>query len=286
MQQPEEPAAEAEAQCRRRLHFEREARIVQPQLADALAQLLELGGIDREHPAEHDRLDFLEARERFERRPLGIGDRVADAGLRDLFDLRGDEAHLAGAELGQLLDLRAETADPVDQMHRAGLHELDLLALFQDAVDHAHQDDDAEIRIVPAVDQHRLQRRLRVAAGRRDLGDDRLEDLDDAYPGLRRREHRLGCIDADHVLDFLAHLLGLGGGQIDLIDHRHDLVVVLDRLVDVGERLRLDALRGIHHQQRAFARGQAAADLVGEVDVPRRVHQVEDVIQAVLRVIR
>jgi hypothetical protein len=31
-------------------------------------------------------------------------------------------------------------------------------------------------------------------------------------------------------------------------------MVVLDRLVDVGERLRLDALRRVDHQQRALAR--------------------------------
>jgi hypothetical protein len=44
-------------------------------------------------------------------------------------------------------------------------------------------------------------------------------------------------------------------------------MVVLDRLVDVGERLRLDALRRVHHQQRAFAGGEAPADLIGEVDM-------------------
>jgi hypothetical protein len=38
----------------------------------------------------------------------------------------------------------------------------------------------------------------------------------------------------------VADLLGLGGGQVDLVDDGDDLVVVLDRLVDVGERLRLD----------------------------------------------
>jgi hypothetical protein len=52
-------------------------------------------------------------------------------------------------------------------------------------------------------------------------------------------------------------------------------VVVLDRLVDVGQRLRLDPLRRVDHQQRAFARGEAAADFIGEVDVAGRVHQVE-----------
>ena len=49
-------------------------------------------------------------------------------------------------------------------------------------------------------------------------------------------------IQADHVLDLLLHLVGLGGGQVDLVDDRHDLVVVLDRLIDVGQCLRLDAL--------------------------------------------
>ena len=81
----------------------------------------------------------------------------------------------------------------------------------------------------------------------------------------------------------LRTLLGLGGGEVDLVDHRHDLMVVLDRLVDVGERLRLDPLRGVDHQQRALARGEAAADLIGEVDMAGRVHQVEDIGLAVLR---
>ena len=60
---------------------------------------------------------------------LGVGDGVADAGLGDFLDLRGDEADLARAELVQLLDLGADAADAVDQVRGAGGHELDLLAL-------------------------------------------------------------------------------------------------------------------------------------------------------------
>ena len=52
-------------------------------------------------------------------------------------------------------------------------------------------------------------------------------------------------------------------------------MVVLDRLVDVGQRLRFDPLRGVDDQQRAFASGEAAADFIGEVDVAGGVHQVE-----------
>ena len=48
-------------------------------------------------------------------------------------------------------------------MRRAGLHEFDLAALAQAAVDDPHKDDDAEIRVVPAVDQQGLERRIAVA---------------------------------------------------------------------------------------------------------------------------
>src|SRR6185503_2579464 len=52
---------------------------------------------------------------------------------------------------------------------------------------------------------------------------------------------------------------------------------VLDREVEVRQRLRLDALRGVDQQYRAFAGGERARHLVGEVDVARRVDQVERV---------
>ena len=51
----------------------------------------------------------------------------------------------------------------------------------------------------------------------------------------------------------------------------------VERVIDVGERLRLDPLAGVDHQQRALASGQRTRDFIGEVDVPGRIHQVEDI---------
>ncbi len=82
-------------------------------------------------------------------------------------------------------------------------------------------------------------------------------------------------VEADDVLDLLLDPLGLGCRQVDLVEHRHDLVVGVDRLVGVGEGLRLDALGGVDQQHRALAGAQGPADLVGEVDVARRVDQVQ-----------
>ena len=93
------------------------------------AQLLEIGGVDREQAAEHHRLHFLVARQRLGRAVLHRGDGVADAGLFDFLDLRGDEADLAGAELRQVGALGGEAADAVDQVLGAALHELDVEAL-------------------------------------------------------------------------------------------------------------------------------------------------------------
>ena len=148
---------------------------------------------------------------------------------------------------------------------------------------HAHQGDDAEVRVVPAVDQQRLQGRVAVAHGRRQALDHRLQQIVDAEAGLGRHLDGLGRVDADHVLDLLADPVGIGRGQVDLVQDRDDLVVGVDRVIGVGQRLRLDALAGIDHQQRALAGGQRAADLVGEVDMARRVHQIEHVGLAVER---
>ena len=277
MEQAEEAAAEAEAERRRGLHFVGKARVVEPQPADRGAQVLEIGGVDREQAAEHHRLRRLEAGQRRRGRPPVVGDGVADAGVGDLLDLRGDEADLAGAEFGRVGHLRAEHADAVDFIMRVGAHHADAQALADDAVDDPHQHDDAEIGVVPAIDQQRLQRRRLVALGRRQAVDDRLQHEVDVEAGLGRNRHRLGRVEADHVLDLLPDAIGLGGGQVDLVEHRHDLMAGVERVIDVGEGLRLDPLARVDHQQRTLAGGQRTGDLIGEVDMAGRVHQIEHV---------
>ena len=75
---------------------------------------------------------------------------------------------------------------------------------------------------------------------------------------------------------------GCALGKIDLVDDGDDLEIVLDREVGVGERLRFDALRGIDEEQRAFARGERARDLVTEIDVAGSVDQVQHIGLAVV----
>ena len=163
-----------------------------------------------------------------------------------------------------------------------GRHHLDLLALLQGSVEHAHQHDDAEISVVPAVDEQRLQRRLLVARRRRQARDDRLEDVGNAEAGLGRDEHRVRGVETDDLLDLLLDAVGLGRRQVDLVEDGNDLMAGVDGVIDIGERLRFDALRGVDDKQRALAGRERAGHLVGEVDVARRVHQI-DKIKATLK---
>ena len=75
----------------------------------------------------------------------------------------------------------------------------------------------------------------------------------------------------------------VGVRQIDLVDHRHDRQTLFVGEVDVGHRLRLDALRRIDDEECAFTGRQAARNLVGEVHVTRRVEQVKRVLPAIFR---
>ena len=258
-----------------------EGGVVEGQLLDGVAQILEVGGIHREQAAEHHGDRGLEARQHLRAGAFLMGDGVAHAGVAHLLDRGGEEAEFARAQLRPVLHHRREHAHPVDLVVGLGGHHPDLVALLEDAVADAHQHHDAEIRVVPRIDQHRLERRVALADRGGEALDDGLQHVGDAEAGLGRDQHGMLGVDADHVLDLLLHPVRLGGGEVDLVENRHDLVVGVDGLVDVGQRLRLDPLGGVDHQQRTLDRAHRAGDLVGEVDVAGGVDQVEDIVQPV-----
>ena len=90
-------------------------------------------------------------------------------------------------------------------------------------------------------------------------------------------------IAAEQVGHLRRDAVRVGPGQVDLVEDRDQLEAGVDRGVGVGDGLRLDALGGVDDEQRALAGREAARDLVGEVDVPGRVDQVQVVGLAVRR---
>ena len=202
-----------------------------------------------------------------------------------MLDLRSDETNFAGTELGDILHFRAEDADFVDRIMRIGRHHFDLLALLQSAVDDAHNDNDAQIGVVIRVNQKRLQGRGLIPLGRGQTFHNGFEHEVDANAGLGRDRHSIGGINADHFFNLFFDAIGLCSRQIDFVEHRHDLMSRVERVIDIGERLGFDTLRGVDDKERSFASCQRTRDFVSKVDVAGRIHQVQNIGLAIERLI-
>ena len=283
MQQAKETAAKTKAEGGRGFHFRREGGIIELKLFDGVAQGVEVVGINREQTAENHRLRGLEAWQGFVATLLLGCNRVADTGVANLLDRAGPDADLSGAKFGDVDHLRFQDGQFINTVDGIGLHHLDAVALADHPVDDADHDDDAKVAVIPAVDQHRLQRRVAITLGRGQSGYDGFQDGRNTKAGFGRDFQGVGRVEADDILYLLLDAGRFCGGQVNLVQDGHNLVPGIQRMINVGQRLRLDPLTGIDHQKRAFDRAHRAADLIGEVDVAGGVDQVQDVGFPILR---
>ena len=74
-------------------------------------------------------------------------------------------------------------------------------------------------------------------------------------------------------------------GRSIFVEDGDEVVIGLDGVVNVGQRLGLDALGAVNDEQRTFDGAHGAGDLVGEIDVTGGVDEVEDIGFAVFRMI-
>ena len=277
MQQAEEAAAEAEAEGAGGLRLVGERRVVELQPLEGVAQRRVVVAVDRVEPGVHHRVGVLVAAERRGRAVVLAGHGVTDPGLADVLHAGDQVADLADPEVAGLHRLGADHADLEHLVDDAGRHHLDPVAVGELAVDHADVGDHAAVGVVDRVEDQRPRRGVGVAHRRRGLGDDLVEQVLDAHAGLRGDLEHVGGVAADDAGQLCGVLLGLGGGQVDLVEHRDDVQVGAEREVEVGQRLRLDPLRRVDQQHRRLARLERPGHLVGEVDVARGVDHVQHV---------
>ena len=208
----------------------------------------------------------------------GGRDGVADLRLSHVFHSGDEVTDLADAEPLGRLRLRRDNADLEQFVRRSGRHHGDLLARDDLAVHHADVGDHAAVGVVDGVEDHGSRRRIGVALRSRHQLDHLVEEFRDARTRLARHAQHVVGLAADDVRDLLGIAVGVGGGKVDLVQHRDDGQVLVHRQVQVCQRLRLDPLRGVDKQNGTLTRFERTRHLVGEVDVTRGVDEVQHVV--------
>ena len=283
MEQAQEAAAEAKAQSGTGLKFKGQGSIVQLQLFQRVLQVGVLGTVGGVDAAEHHGLDLTVAGQGLGGGAVCQCDGIAHAGVLHGLDAGGQVADLAGLQLGAGGQAGGTHVAHLHQRELcAGGHQTDGVAGFHRALKDADIDDDALVAVIDAVEDEGLEGGVGVAGGGGDVADHPLQHLIDVQTGLGRDAGGVEAGQADDILHLLRHLVWMGRRQVDLIQDGHQLEVVLQRHIGVGEGLGLHALRGVHHEDGTLAGGEAAADLVGEVHMARGVDEVELVHLAVL----
>jgi hypothetical protein len=150
--------------------------------------LIRLDGVET---GEDHRLDLLKAGEGHCRRARSFRDRVADLHVGDGLDGGGQEADFADAEFVNQRRARPVHADGLHLIVAPRIEEANLHAGSELAVDDAEQDDDAAIRVVPRIEDERLERRGRVTLRRRHVAHNRFKHFSHTRARLCARQHRV-----------------------------------------------------------------------------------------------
>src|SRR6185437_10822916 len=208
------------------------------------------------------------------------GDRVPDPGLPDVFHPGHQVADFAHTQAVTRLLVGGDDADLEQFVGGVGRHHPDAVARDDPPVHHPDVGDHAAVGVVHRVEDHRPGRCRAVAYRGGDLLDHHVEQLTHTLPGLRADPQHIIGLAAEDMRQLGSVAIRVGGGQIDLVEDRDDPEIFFQSQVQVGQRLRLDALRGVHQQHRTLACFQCAGYLVGEIDVPGGVDQVQDMIDA------
>ena len=277
VQQTEKTAAEAEAERHARFRLERERSVVQLELLQRCAKVFVVRGVDGIHAGKHHRLHLLKALNGLLAGSADVSNRVAHLHLLRILDAADDIAYLARAQFLTRNHLHFQHAHLVGVVLHTRVEEFHLVALANHAVFYLEIGDDATERVEDGVENQCLQRRIGVARGRRDALHHCLQNRLDALTRLSAGAKNLLALASQQFHDFVLHLVGHGRGHVDFVDDGDDFEVVLDGHVEVRDGLRLHALRGVHHEQRTLAGSNRAAHLVREIDVSRRVNQVQDI---------
>ncbi len=212
-------------------------------------------------------------------------DGVAHLDFHGGFDAGDDVAHVAGFHLPRGVEAEFEVADFLGLIFVAGGEELHLVTFAEGAVHDFKVSDDAAESIEHRVEDKRLQRGLGVSFGCGNLVHDGVQDSLYAFARPGADPQDILRFAAQQVYNLVRHHFRLGGIHVNLVEDRDNFQIMVNGLIQVGNRLCLNTLRCIDYQQGPLAGSDAAGHFIAEVHMAGRINQVEAVSDTVPEVI-
>ena len=85
----------------------------------------------------------------------------------------------------------------------------------------------------------------------------------------------------DDILDFFNDTLRIRTRQIDFVDHRHNIQIMIQCQIYIGQCLRLNALCRIYDKDCTITGSQASGNLIVKIHMPRCVDEIEDILLSI-----
>ena len=274
VEQTEEAAAETETQRSGTFRLIDKSRVVELQFAHTEFKLVIIGAVNGVNTAEHHRAHFFEPGERLFAGHTRKSHRIADLGIRGAFDVGDQVAHFTGIQTVGGAHFGAEKAHFLDFAFQTGAEKFHPVAPAETARHHAHINHHPAVRVVSGVKNQRTGAAVAFFR-RRDAVDHRFKKFRNPFAGLTGNEQSFFAGDRQNFFHLFIAEFKVRCGQVDLVDQRNDVQIFLERQIDVGNGLRLHALRGVDQKQRAFASAQRTAHFVVEVNVSGSVNKVD-----------
>ena len=283
MQKSKEAAPEAKSEGNRGFRLKIQGSIIELQLFQRIPEIRIFGAVRRIHAAVHHGIYFFIAWQRLTARSVIVCNCITDSSILDILDGCHDIAYHACTKFltGDKLSC-SEVACLYYLCCCAGSHHTDIGSFFHAPFANPAEDDNSLVGIIQGIKDQRLQRCIRISCRCRDLMHDRLQYLIDPRSVLGRDQRSIRSIKTDHILNLLLHTFRLCAWQINLVDHRENLQIMIQCQIYISKGLCLDSLRRIHDKNSAIAGCQTPAHLVVKIYMTWRVDQVEDILFSVL----
>ena len=94
----------------------------------------------------------------------------------------------------------------------------------------------------------------------------------DVLSGLRGNQRRVFCVNANYIFNFFFNPVRIRAGQVNFIDYRHYVQIMIQCKVHVCQSLRLHALRRIHNQNRPVTGCQTPGYFIIEIHMSRSIN--------------